>query len=290
MNAANKPLQKDPSFWIVAVTLVGAATVAQLYFGIPWFTQRLARARPAPRTVQSQPDVARPTLDFSKKTYTWQHPQFTPGALEGTPPQVVLMPSEYAPPSGGWGQMQPGRAIGIRMMPGYVVRSAYDWPNNLRTVWRVPMPEGYFDFIANLPDNALPGLQAEIKKQWGLVAQRESFQTNAMVLTVDHADAPGLKPAGPARPQANQAGVIHFPNVPMAVIASRLETWLQVPVVDQTGLSGSYDIQLPMMPAGTLEHPALENLRTLLRDQLGLNLIATNTAVEMLVVKKANEP
>lgn len=50
MNTANnKPLHKDLSFWIVAVVLVGTASAAQLYFGIPWFSQRLAQARPAPR-------------------------------------------------------------------------------------------------------------------------------------------------------------------------------------------------------------------------------------------------
>jgi hypothetical protein len=38
MNAVNKPLHKDLSFWIVAVVLVGAASAAQLYYGIPWFS------------------------------------------------------------------------------------------------------------------------------------------------------------------------------------------------------------------------------------------------------------
>ena len=197
MNAANKPLHKDPSFWIVAVTLLGAATVAQLYFGIPWFTQRLALARPAPRTVASQPDVVRPNLDFSKKSYAWQHPRFTPRVLEDTPPQVVLIPTEYTAPSGGWGQRLPDKAIGIRMSAEYVIRSAYGWSSHCRLIWADPAPAGEFDFIANLPDGALEALQAEIKKQWGLVAQRESCLTNAMVLTVDHADAPGLKPAAP---------------------------------------------------------------------------------------------
>ena len=53
MNAVNKPLHKDLSFWIVAVVLVSAASATQLYYGIPWFNQRLAQARPAPRSVQA---------------------------------------------------------------------------------------------------------------------------------------------------------------------------------------------------------------------------------------------
>ncbi len=55
-NAPVRPLHKDVSFWIVAVVLVGAASAAQLYFGVPWFSQRLALVQPAPR---STPDVVR---------------------------------------------------------------------------------------------------------------------------------------------------------------------------------------------------------------------------------------
>lgn len=61
-NAVDKPLQRDPSFWIVAVVLVGAATALQLYFGVPWFQQRLALVKPAPRSlpVQQPSVVVRP--------------------------------------------------------------------------------------------------------------------------------------------------------------------------------------------------------------------------------------
>lgn len=55
MNVPNKPLHKDISFWIVAVVLVGAASATQLYFGIPWFTQRLAQVQPAPHLVSDVP-------------------------------------------------------------------------------------------------------------------------------------------------------------------------------------------------------------------------------------------
>jgi len=54
MSAVNQPIHKDVSFWIVAVTLVGAATAVQLYFGLPWFSQKYAQSQPAPR---SKPDM-----------------------------------------------------------------------------------------------------------------------------------------------------------------------------------------------------------------------------------------
>lgn len=52
-SAAGKPLHKDLSFWIVAVTLVGAATGIQLYFGLPWFSQKYLQAHHAPRSVRN---------------------------------------------------------------------------------------------------------------------------------------------------------------------------------------------------------------------------------------------
>ena len=296
MKAANKPLHKDLSFWIVAVVLVGATSAAQLYFGVPWFTERLALAQPAPHSGQPvQADAGfrqEPNLDLRKKTYAWQAPKYTPRWLEETPPQVVILPTEYASPSGGWGQTRSDKAIGIRMSADFVVQSAYNWPSRSRMVLADSMPAGQFDFIANLPSGALEALQAEVKKKWGLVAERETRQTNVLILKVDHADAPGLKPGTISSAAASgQAGSIQFPNVPITFLVSYLESSLQIPVVDQTGLTGRYDIQIPNISPGTPGQTAdrIERLRTVFLDQLGLNLIATNAAVEMLVVKKASQ-
>src|ERR1035437_6289038 len=136
MNAP-KPLHKDLSFWIVAVVLVGAASAAQLYFGVPRFTQRLALAQPAPRSGQMvRADTGfrqEPNLDLRKKTYSWQTPKFTPRCLEETPPQVVIIPTEYALPSGGWGQRGADKAIGIRMSAEFVVQRSEEHTSELQS-------------------------------------------------------------------------------------------------------------------------------------------------------------
>jgi hypothetical protein len=51
----SKPLHKDLSFWIVAITLVTAANVAQLYFAVPWLQGRVAASRSAPRMKNLMP-------------------------------------------------------------------------------------------------------------------------------------------------------------------------------------------------------------------------------------------
>jgi uncharacterized protein (TIGR03435 family) len=59
------------------------------------------------------------------------------------------------------------------------------------------------------------------------------------------------------------------------------------PVIDQTGLTGRYDIRLPRPTrTGPNRSPeALEEIRQTVLDQLGLDLMATNTPIEVLVVK-----
>lgn len=295
----SKPLLKDPSFWIVAVTLVVAADLVQFNFGLPWLQERIAARKPAPRmtnmVAQSRMALGsspEPVLDNGKKTYPWQRPRFDPQLLQETPPQVVLIPSEYTAPSGGWGSSTSNNAIGIRMPATYVVQSAYNWRAQQRIIQAAPMPSGQFDFIANLSSGSLEALQAEIKKQWGLVAQREPFQTNAVLLTLDHTNAPGLRAVTDmsVRPQST-AG--------MQIIRGRLEDFftqylenrLRRPVIDRTGLNGFFDIQLPTANRrfGGQDDAAFEEMRKALVEQLGLDLIKTNTSVEMLVVKKVKE-
>jgi uncharacterized protein (TIGR03435 family) len=208
----------------------------------------------------------------------------------------VLIPSEYKPPSGGWLQQSAGKAIGIRMSAEYVLTSAYNWPSRSRMILAETMPTGEFDFIANLSSGALAALQTEVKKQWGLVAEREIRQTNVLILQVDHTNAPGLKPGTAANaPQSrySQDGSFQIPNVPISFLVSYLENRLQFPVLDQTGLTGSFDIQVPAIspisPGTTGEaSDRINRLRTAFLDQLGLNLVVTNAAIEMLVVKKSN--
>ena len=57
----------------------------------------------------------------------------------------------------------------------------------------------------------------------------------------------------------------------------------QAPVVDQTGLTNSYDFSLKWKSDGDSNLAALQQA---LEDQLGLELVPTNMPVEMLVVEK----
>lgn len=294
----SKPLHKDPSFWIVVITLIAAADLVQLNFGVPWLQKRKAELKSAPRMtnmvmqaragLNSNPD---PNLDYGKKTYPWQRPRLEPRILEEAQPQVVLIPSEYTLPSGGWGMSLSNSTIGIRMSASYVVQSAYSWRAQQRIIRVDPLPSGQFDFIASLPSGSLEALQAEIKKQWGVVANREIFQTNAVLLKLDHTNAPGLRPVTASTPRAQAGPGEQIVRASLdGFFVQYLENILQRPVIDQTGLKGFFDIQWPVNRG--LRGPndaAFEETRKMVLEQLGLDLVKTNMPVEMLVVRKAKE-
>ena len=74
----------------------------------------------------------------------------------------------------------------------------------------------------------------------------------------------------------------HPPN---SVIANRLS---QI-VVDQTGLSGSYDFTLQWAPDEAADSP-VPGLITSLREQLGLRLAPQKSPVEVLAIDRLDKP
>ena len=57
-----------------------------------------------------------------------------------------------------------------------------------------------------------------------------------------------------------------------------------MPVVDQTGLKGNYDVRLDWQT--DYSTAGKEKFRQAVLDQLGLELVATNLPIEMLIVEK----
>lgn len=303
----NKPLHKDPSFWIVAVVLVVAADLTQLRYGVPWFLNKVMQMQSAPRmTPQARPSVVsyRQPTNPAHKPEEWQLPYFEPQVLQTAPPQVTVVPTKFqtpaggstpdSPPQGGWSMNRGDMVIGIRMAPQYLLQSAYKWNSYARMIMPPDMPTEQYDFIANLPTGALEALQEEIKKKLGLVAEPQTIQTNAWILSVDHSDAPGLKPLATPGARVSQPNTIRLRTI--SSLVSFLESVTRLPILDQTGLTGTFDIQVPTSALRIVVPPNLrgqtdgriEQLKKMLLDQLGLDLTETNAPVEMLVVKKVN--
>jgi len=80
-------------------------------------------------------------------------------------------------------------------------------------------------------------------------------------------------------------GIIHFKNLPISELSRDLEWDLQVPVIDQTGLIGNYDLDFLDMFAIPPSERIGKN-RQVLPDEFGLELVPSREAIEMLVVEK----
>ena len=80
----------------------------------------------------------------------------------------------------------------------------------------------------------------------------------------------------------------------MAEIADGLaHTSLDRPVVDQTGLTGRFDVRLSWTPdnARAAENPnAPPEIFTAIQDQLGLRLVSTKALVDVLVIDHVEKP
>jgi uncharacterized protein (TIGR03435 family) len=182
---------------------------------------------------------------------------------------------------------------GIDVPASVIFRVAYQWSPG-RIVFSATEPSGGYDFIANLPQGSCEALQHELQKQFGLVGQVETMDTNVLVLKVRTPNARGLKPpVTGGHNDFSRPGEYVGDDCPLSTdvqpfvgLQRFLEKYFKVPVVDETGLTGHFSIDLKWNENGPGD-PNHEALKRALANQLGLELVPGQRSVEMLVVEKA---
>jgi uncharacterized protein (TIGR03435 family) len=136
-------------------------------------------------------------------------------------------------------------------------------------------------------------LQAEIKKQFGLVGRVETQDTDVQILKTSQTAAPGLKISRRPGPQINLGeGRVRLRGYKMSDssgydLVHLLASMCNQPVVDETGLTNAYDIDL-VWDSGLSGDALLQAFRTKMHDQLGLDLVPASRPMQMLVVEKEN--
>jgi uncharacterized protein (TIGR03435 family) len=115
---------------------------------------------------------------------------------------------------------------------------------------------------------------------------------DVLVLKIRRSNAPGLKPPTEGRSDGCSSGHYFCDNSPISSdsgwypgITRFLEEYCEKPVIDQTGLTQNYNIDLKWNERWGRD-PNHDALKQPLLDQLGLELVPTNMAIEMLVVEK----
>ncbi len=134
-------------------------------------------------------------------------------------------------------------------------------------------------------------MQRELKSKLGLVGRRVTENNDVLLLKVSHPGAPGLKPPIAGKSDAYmKAGSFHTSNAPLGLgegfqgLATYLEGYFRVPVIDQTGLEQNFSMDLRWRENNYRDNP--DGLKQALLDKLGLELVPTNLPVEMLVMEK----
>jgi len=223
--------------------------------------------------------------------------------LEKQPPVVLVRPAQPIPgiAGGGGGYIGAGGAvggkmIGLKLSDLRMLLLAYQAPvfsdriHEDRVIVSANLPKEEYDFIVSTPQFQRESLQRALKEKFGLVARRETRDVDVLLLRVKFPFAAGLKPS--ERPHGYgevDRGNLAIKGGSLSQVADFVEDdLLHVPVIDPTGLTNAYDIELTWNVKGRdWTMPTRAMLDRILPDQLGLELVLSREPIEMLVVEKA---
>lgn len=240
-------------------------------------------------------EIAADKTNSAPEDDSWLTPDLTFAMVRQSAPQVRILPTRFATRRGPMGNTEMTKWAGIDVPMSQIFRVAYRWSTG-RIIFAVPEPSERYDFIATLPQGSCEALQQELQKQFGLVGQAETTNTEVLVLNVRTPNAPGLKPPviGGQKDyttRSTSGGVFVCNNSPLSTDAEPfaglqrfLENNFEMPVVDETGLTGNFSIDLKWTESG----PNHKGLEQALANQLGLELVPGNRSIEVLVVEKAD--
>jgi uncharacterized protein (TIGR03435 family) len=216
----------------------------------------------------------------------WQVEGFHENVLEQQSAQVRILPSKLHGDAHGWGSN--GRMMGTGVSASTLVSAAYGFATTARTILATGLPEGRYDYIASLTNGNAKALQQEVKREFGVIARIETRETNILLLKVKAPNAPGLKPSTSSLADQFESwdpGHFESKNKPLGYLACTLELYANVPVIDRTGLTNGFDINLHWEQTDLQNHN-WNNVNQALAP-LGLELVPSREPIEMLVVEKA---
>ena len=177
-----------------------------------------------------------------------------------------------------------------------------------------------YEVNAKLPEGGRPTdaqlrimVQNLVKDRFGITLHIEKRELSAYTINVGKGGLAGIKMTRSESQGSNGAGtfagsvpgtgVMTMSNATMTDMASLMQrVMLDRPVVDQSGLTGRYNIALKWAPDETqftqmnlmLAPPPgadpLPNLVTAFQEQLGMRLESTKAPVDVIVIDKVSRP
>jgi uncharacterized protein (TIGR03435 family) len=197
----------------------------------------------------------------------------------------IFRPTRFA--NGGGGVWAGDRMVVKNYSVGDLADNAYGF-SWVRTLFPPDMPREHFDVMSTMPGGSKTLLKNELQKRFHLTAHAKMRDTGVLLLKVQNPNPPGLKAhRGDDGNSSSMAGngIIKSQNQQLSGFFGTIESRVGVPVLDETGLTGNYDLQL-QWKRGPGESDKDAFVRAV-REQLGLELVPATRPIEMLVVEKA---
>ncbi len=216
--------------------------------------------------------------------------QMNSRALDEAPPRVFLRASGTDDRRTGTisanGKFM-GRGVSVAELLAMAYRTSR---GRLRPLDGVALPDGRFDYLVSLASGQREALQQLIRERLGLTAQAGTREEDVYVLTARTGEFDNLRPTEGNRGgmrMTDNAGELNFQNATIDAFARSLEQLLPLPVVDESGLRGRFDILLhwPAPDEGTGRKPSAEIIQQAALEQLGLDLQPTKRELEVLLVE-----
>ena len=139
------------------------------------------------------------------------------------------------------------------------------------------------DGVELSPKELSPRLQQLLIQRFKLAVHHEKKEVQGYALVIAKGGPKLHKSAGSTAVGAIYPGGIRGPNWPMSGLAAGLASPVGRPVVDQTGITGNYDIELNYARDGDVDS-LLPSLFTALQEQLGLKLEPRKVSIEIVVI------
>ena len=157
-----------------------------------------------------------------------------------------------------------------------------------RIIMPADAPQGLYDCMVTLPEGGREALQKLLRDQLGLVGKLEMRPESVSLLVVKNPHAPGLQPSPETNELITNSKIKMEPDglsasgVTMTELTPQFAALLKSNLIDQTALSGRFDMRLFFK-----SEASASELRQAILEQLGLELIpGPAQPVEFLVVER----
>jgi uncharacterized protein (TIGR03435 family) len=227
----------------------------------------------------------------------WAHPNSgSLNDLMNAPSVLKIRLTRYPGQAGGiWSPN--GRGMSVNASIPSLFSFAYG-VDPTRIILPGTQPDGGYDYLNTLPAYERQGaLEAELKRQFGLVARNETRDTEVLMLKVSDPDKLQLhlaKGGSYARYGTGEGNIQKriYRNVSLSDVCYEPEGYFRIPVIDETGIKQHYDFDVQWTErhwfSDDERRSAIQSAWTDQLAEFGLELVPANLPLEMLIVEKAN--